>query len=55
MDVKDDEDLQIPFESKTDIQKHLIKYPHANMLNEKNVSQSLWPHATQMAVLVGCH
>ena len=52
MDAKGDEDLEIPFESKADIQKHLVKYPHANMLNEKNVSQSLWPHATQMAVSV---
>jgi len=52
MNVPEGGDLEIPFENKEEIQKHLISYPHANMLNEKNVSQSLWPSATQMAVSV---
>ncbi len=32
------------------MQENLIKYNHQNILNLRNVSQSLWPIATQMAV-----
>lgn len=40
------------FSAKDDfmMQENLIKYNHQNVLNLRNVSQSLWPIATQMAV-----
>jgi len=34
------------------MQENIIKYNHENILNLRNVSQSLWPIATQMAVSV---
>jgi len=53
MDLKlksDKENPKYTLEDNLKIESQIVEYDHTNMLNNKQVGQSLWPQAQQMAV-----